>query len=467
MAYAERRESSKGARYRGFYKDADGRYKSAGTYDTEDRALEVAQDAEKHAAELVRGAVGQLEPVIRATRTMAEYAPGFLRHHRVEGNTKDTYRDTLRLHVIPFLGKIRLAEMNRTVARNFFTALEEAGRSANTIRQAKVVLAAMFTMAVADGYLDFNPFHDVKTPKVPGPRAIKIATTDQYLKVRSCLPTKAARVFSTLLVSSGLRFCEAIGLRPMDFDFDACMLDVARSVVKVSRQHHPQGKTFLVREYTKNGGWRQIKLDRAVIELVRAHVAEHGIGLAEVIFPVELVVPPRPTKAGLTEEEIKALGHTPPVRGRVYAHGTLGGYVTAKCRCDGCRQWAREYGRERMRERRAASSGTAASGTAASGAAVRRWAKSRDADEPYLDEKTWNRIWTAAVKESGIPFKPTAYQVRHTHASWLIDAGESPKAVMHRLGQSDLRTTSRYVHVLDEAGESAARRFEGLLPPLA
>jgi integrase len=57
----------------------------------------------------------------------------------------------------------------------------------------------------------------------------------------------------------------------------------------------------------------------------------------------------------------------------------------------------------------------------------------RCADEPYLDEKTWDRIWTAAVKESGIPFKPTAYQVRHTHASWLIDADESPKAVMHRL----------------------------------
>jgi hypothetical protein len=54
MAYAERRESSKGAR--GFYKDADGRYKSAGTYGTEDRALEIAQEAEEHAAALISGA---------------------------------------------------------------------------------------------------------------------------------------------------------------------------------------------------------------------------------------------------------------------------------------------------------------------------------------------------------------------------------------------------------------------------
>jgi len=71
--------------------------------------------------------------------------------------------------------------------------------------------------------------------------------------VRGCLPTRAAQVFATLLVSSGIRFCEAIGLQPDDFDFDACVLEVARSVVKVSRAHHPQGKTFLVRDYTKNG----------------------------------------------------------------------------------------------------------------------------------------------------------------------------------------------------------------------
>jgi len=147
---------------------ADGRYKCAGTYDTDEKALSVAREAGK-----------------RATRTVKEYAPIFMRHHRVEGNTKDTYADTLRLHVIPFLGGCRLAETDRTVARNYFTALEEGGRSANTIRQAKVVLTAMFSMAVSDGYPDFNPFHDVKTPKVPGQRAIKIATTDQYLLLRS------------------------------------------------------------------------------------------------------------------------------------------------------------------------------------------------------------------------------------------------------------------------------------------
>jgi integrase len=169
-----------------------------------------------------------------------------------------------------------------------------------------------------------------------------------------------------------------------------------------------------------------------VVELVRGHVSEHDIGEREVMFPADLVVPPRRTKPRLTEDELRALGDCEPVNGRVYAHGTLGGYVTAKCRCAGCRQWARDYQRERLRVQRAA----------ATCPARRRWEKSRDPDEPYLDKQLWDRIWARAVTDSGIPFKPTAYQVRHTHASWLIDAGENPKAVMHRLGQADLRTTA-------------------------
>ena len=203
MVYVEQRERNKGTRYRGMYKGADGRYRSAGTFSTPERALEVAQEAEQHAAALISGAIGGLDPATRATRTIEDYTPIFLRHHQVEGNTKDTYEGTLRLHVIPFLGSCRLAETDRTVARNYVTALQEEGRSANVIRQTKLVLGAMFTMAVSDGYLDFNPFHDLKIPKVPGRRAIKVTTTEQFLKVRECLPTRGAQVFATLLVSSG------------------------------------------------------------------------------------------------------------------------------------------------------------------------------------------------------------------------------------------------------------------------
>jgi hypothetical protein len=57
---------------------ADGRYRTAGTFTDQDRALEVAQAAEAYAAELTDGAPPQLDPVTKATMTIEGYVPGFL-----------------------------------------------------------------------------------------------------------------------------------------------------------------------------------------------------------------------------------------------------------------------------------------------------------------------------------------------------------------------------------------------------
>jgi integrase len=40
-----------------------------------------------------------------------------------------------------------------------------------------------------------------------------------------------------------------------------------------------------------------------------------------------------------------------------------------------------------------------------------------------LGADVWRRIWNTAVDDAGLPFPYTPYQVRHTHASWLIDQG--------------------------------------------
>jgi hypothetical protein len=54
----------------------------------------------------------------------------------------------------------------------------------------------------------------------------------------------------------------------------------------------------------------------------------------------------------------------------------------------------------------------------------RRWEKSRDADEFYLDEPIWNRYLARAVTESGS--RSSRPPIRcGTRASWLIDARET------------------------------------------
>ena len=64
-----------------------------------------------------------------------------------------------------------------------------------------------------------------------------------------------------------------------------------------------------------------------------------------------------------------------------------------------------------------------------------------------------------------VPLHP--YQVRHTHASWLIDKGVDIEKVRHRLGYGDLTTTTRYVKILDEEDSTAADVMSDLLDELA
>lgn len=81
-------------------------------------------------------------------------------------------------------------------------------------------------------------------------------------------------------MSSGARLCELISFIPEDFDFAADVCAVRRSTVEVTAKYHPTGDRFLTREYPKNGEHRRFKVDHAVSEMVREHIALHGIGPA-------------------------------------------------------------------------------------------------------------------------------------------------------------------------------------------
>jgi integrase len=400
MAYVNKRSGKNGAeRFTGLYKAADGTHKSAGTFDTEERALEVAEAAERHA----RLQLAETSPADKATVTLATYMEMFLSAANIEANSKETYARHLTLHVIPYISKQRVAEVPReTIHRLLTVVLKQEGASQTTILHTRTALSAMLQMAWDNGYRKDNPVRGIKLKGVPT-KPIIVATKDQFLRVYNALPHQPAKVLARLGVSSGARLCELISLIPEDFDFAADMLAVRRSTVEVTAKYHPTGNRFLTREYTKNGEHRRFKIDRAVPEMVREHIALHGIGPGQVIFPVRLFA--STVAAGrdrLTREEIDALGFTDELpNGRRYKHGTLGGYVTAKCRCRRCKQWSADYARDRKRRR--------------TGRSAREWSPAwRNDPTEYLGADVWRRIWNAAVDDAGLPFP---YTVTHDVAS--------------------------------------------------
>ena len=57
--------------------------------------------------------------------------------------------------------------------------------------------------------------------------------------------------------------------------------------------------------------------------------------------------------------------------------------------------------------------------------------------------------WDAARKRAGLP-ELRLHDLRHSFASFLVNAGRSLYEVQELLGHADIRTTSRYAHLSQE-----------------
>jgi len=72
-------------------------------------------------------------------------------------------------------------------------------------------------------------------------------------------------------------------------------------------------------------------------------------------------------------------------------------------------------------------------------------------------------VWQPAMEKSGLPKhrRPRIHDLRHSHASWLLDAGVSLPAIQQRLGHSDVMTT------LGIYGHAATGSEDAILAALA
>ena len=160
MAYVIERAGRSGPRYVGIYRAANGKYKSAGTYDTHERAYEVADEEERHA----RGFLEETSPAGKATMTISEFCEQrFLRYHAVSPGTRQEYGYLAKNHIVPYVGHLRISEVNRETFFNLLVDVFPAEEASQvTVRATRKVLSAMCQMAFDEGYRDNNPIRSIR-----------------------------------------------------------------------------------------------------------------------------------------------------------------------------------------------------------------------------------------------------------------------------------------------------------------
>lgn len=72
-------------------------------------------------------------------------------------------------------------------------------------------------------------------------------------------------------------------------------------------------------------------------------------------------------------------------------------------------------------------------------------------------------IFKKLLSEAGLPKSIRFHDLRHTHATWLLEAGENPKVISERLGHSSIRITlDTYSHLLKGMQQPALEKLDAL-----
>ncbi|MCF8784176.1 tyrosine-type recombinase/integrase [Rhodococcus ruber] len=217
-------------RYQGMYRDAAGRIRSAGTFDRKKDAMNAA--ATKEQSE-------QLSPTSAeaARLTWGDWEPRWLAARRVAPGT--LARDQLRLakHVRPRWENTRLRDITAHQIQTWLRELEDTGLSPSTVTKCFHLLSSSLRAAVHARLLTTSPATGVKLPK-QGQHLDRFLTDAELGELLYELDPPDVLVVE-LLVGTGLRLGEALGLHWESVDLLARTLRVTRSWDSVGRTMKP------------------------------------------------------------------------------------------------------------------------------------------------------------------------------------------------------------------------------------
>jgi integrase len=218
----------RGSRYVVIFRDAQGRQRkrSAATL-AEARVAKAAI-----AADVARGEYRE-----RSRLTFAEYAAEWCETYSgrtskgVRPLTLADYRKRLEQDAIPFLGRLRLSEVEPRDVKALAAHVAGRGVSANTVRLALAPVRALFATAVEDGLVRSNPTVGVRvvgsTAREADEEKAKALAPDELGALLEAIP-EPERLFFRFLAQTGLRIGEAIALRVGDVDLGRRRVQVRR-----------------------------------------------------------------------------------------------------------------------------------------------------------------------------------------------------------------------------------------------
>jgi integrase len=187
--------------------------------------------------------------------------------HGLKPSTKENYRAAVELYIRPHLGSIRLVDLRPHHLDRFYAAITVGRRgkplSAASIRRIHATLRSALAMAVRRRLIPWNPaLHIELAPEKP--RRPTPWTADQCRHFLEASSDDRLNTLYYLLIVTGMRRGEAIGLKWSRVDLDRQYLAIVEQAVDV------RGTTVIGTPKTSRGS-RVIPLDGLTVMVLREH----------------------------------------------------------------------------------------------------------------------------------------------------------------------------------------------------
>jgi integrase len=170
--------------------------------------------------------------------TVAEYLITWLAGTQlsIRPTTYDVYERTVRLYLIPGMGRVRLSRLQPPQIRQLYLDLLERGLSPKTVRNAAGVLHAALEQAVKDRTLAVNAAHAAGRPKASAPE-MRTYSPDQVQRLFEAARGDSLEALYVLAITAGLRQGELLALRWQDVDLVGARLSVTATLEQ--RRRYP------------------------------------------------------------------------------------------------------------------------------------------------------------------------------------------------------------------------------------
>ena len=189
------------------------------------------------------------------------------KEHKLKPTTMQGYKSNMNKHLYPAFGKLRLDEITVECVQKFLNDRSELAKS--TVHTMFILFSEIMDSAFEDHYITSNP---AKSKRISIPSTKKTergALSPEQLRsiikeISEKLTDDMERRVLALMVLTGMRRGEILGLRWEDIDFEKKLITIRRAVSYTTNQP-------IVSEPKTECGKRVVPLDEQLIEFLKPH----------------------------------------------------------------------------------------------------------------------------------------------------------------------------------------------------